>query len=140
MASASRHVLFGLATSERFGHLARGLPGGERVAYRLASRYIAGRELTDALSLVRELAEDGLTGSVDFFGESVIDRGEAERVATSYRQLGAALEDAPAGTFLSLDLSHIGIDEPGDAARIRLERIHRRAPGRRRGADRRRTG
>jgi proline dehydrogenase len=123
MASASGHILFALATSERFEHVARGLPGGERVACRLASRYVAGRERADAFALTRELAEQGLTTSIDYFGESVADPGEAERVTDSYLQLAGTLTDAAAGAFMSLDLSHIGLDQPGDAARTRLARI-----------------
>jgi proline dehydrogenase len=123
MASASRHILFALATSERFEHVARGLPSGERAAYRLASRYVGGRERADAFALTRELAEQGLTASIDYFGESVTDFGEAERVTDSYLQLAGTLTDAAAGTFVSLDLSHIGLDQPGDAARKRLARI-----------------
>jgi hypothetical protein len=33
-------------------------------------------------------------------------------------RLAGALESAPAGTFLSLDLCHAGVDQPGDAAGI----------------------
>jgi proline dehydrogenase len=123
MASISRQILFALATSEPFERFAHGLPGGEQVAYRLALRYVAGREREDAFALARELAEDGLSASIDFFGENVTEPSEAERVADAYVSLAGALKDAPAGTFVSLDLSHIGLDEPGDGARRRLARI-----------------
>jgi proline dehydrogenase len=123
MASVSRRILLALATSERFEHFVRGLPGGDRAAYRLASRYVAGRDRADAFALAQELAKERLACSIDFFGENVTDPAEAERVAEAYVQLAGALETAPSGTFLSLDLSHVGIDEPGDAARRRLARI-----------------
>ena len=128
MASASRQVLFALANSERFERLARGLPGGERLAYRLALRYVAGRERGDAFVRTRELAEDGLSASIDYFGESVTDPREAERVVDSYVCLADALRDVTAGTFVSLDLSHIGLDQPGDGARRRLARIAEALP------------
>ena len=115
--SVSRQILFALATSERFERFAHGLPGGEQVAYRLALRYVAGRE-----------REDGLSASIDFFGENVTEPSEAERVADSYVSLAATLKDAPAGTFVSLDLSHIGLDEPGVGARRRLARIAEALP------------
>jgi proline dehydrogenase len=119
-----RRLLFALATSERFERWVRGAPGGERVAYRLASRYVAGDTADDALATAHRLAAQGVPSSIDFFGENVTDPGEAGRVADAYLALASRLAaDAPAGTYLSIDLSHIGIDEPGDGPRRRLERI-----------------
>jgi proline dehydrogenase len=124
MASVSRRILFALATSERFERLVRARSAGERTAYRLASRYVAGRDREDAFALVRELAAERLSASIDFFGECVSDPVEAGRVTDSYVRLANALAAAPAGTFLALDLSHIGIDDDrGDAAHARFARI-----------------
>jgi proline dehydrogenase len=128
MASASRRILFALATSMRFERVVRALPGGERTAYRLALRYVAGRERGDALARAHALAAERLTSSLDFFGESVSDPLEAERVTDAYVDLAGALADAPAGTFLALDLSHLGVDAPGDAVRSRLLRIAEALP------------
>jgi len=68
VASVSRQILFALASSDRSERLACGLPGGEQVAYRLALRY-AGRERRDAFALAHELAKEGLTVSIEFFGK-----------------------------------------------------------------------
>ena len=119
-----RPVLFKLATSETFEQAVRGAPGGERVAYRLASRYVAGATADDALATARRLDALGVRSSIDFFGENVTDPAEADRVADAYVALAGRLAtDAPPGTYLSIDLSHIGIDEVGDGARRRLDRI-----------------
>jgi proline dehydrogenase len=123
MSSMSRRVLFALATSERFERLVRALPGGEQLAFRRALRYVGGRGREDAFALARRLAAEGIASSIDLFGENVSGAGEADRVAGMYVELARALPQAPPGTFLSLDLSHIGIDEPGVAPRRRLERI-----------------
>jgi proline dehydrogenase len=98
------------------------LPSGERLAYRLASRYVAGRRLEDALGCADRLAEQGLVCSIDFFGEDVVDTLQADQVADRYVELARSLDRIP-DAFLSLDLSHIGVDEGGDAVRRRLERI-----------------
>ena len=103
----------------------RAAPGGERVAYRLASRYVAGDTAEDALATARRLAADGVLSSIDFFGENVTDPGEADRVADAYVALAARIQ---APTYLSIDLSHIAIDEPGDGARRRLQRIAEALP------------
>jgi hypothetical protein len=53
------------------------------------------------------------------FGESVSDPAEADRVADDYVALARSLDRAPENAVLSIDLSHIRLDEPGDAARQR---------------------
>ena len=124
MNALSRRILFALATSERFEEFVRGVPGGERVAYRLASRYVAGETAEDAFATAHGLAAQGVLSSIDLFGENVTDPDEAERVADAYVALASRVaSEAPPGTYLSIDLSHIGIDEPGDGARRRLDRI-----------------
>jgi proline dehydrogenase len=128
MSSISRRVLFALATSERFERAMRGLPGGEQAAFRRARRYVAGREREDAFELAHRLAGEGIACSIDLFGESMSDPTQADRVAEMYVELARALPQAPPGTFLSLDLSHIGVDQPGNAARARLEQIAETLP------------
>jgi proline dehydrogenase len=120
MKGAPRTILFRLATSQRFERSVRAAPGGERLAYRLASRYVAGATADDALATARRLAADNVLSSIDYFGEKVTDAAEADRVADAYVALAGRID---AGTYLSIDLSHIAIDEPGDGARRRLERI-----------------
>jgi proline dehydrogenase len=117
-----RRLLGAAATSERWEQCVRALPLGERLAYRLASRYVAGRRSEDAFSCADRLAGQGLDCSIDFFGESIADPLQADQVADRYVELARSLDQAP-NAFLSLDLSHIGVDEAGDAVRRRLERI-----------------
>jgi proline dehydrogenase len=120
MKGVPRTILFPLATSERFERSVRAAPGGERLAYRLASRYVAGATADDALAAARRLAAQRVLSSIDFFGENVTDAAEADRVADAYVALAGRID---AGMYLSIDLSHIAIDEPDDGARRRLERI-----------------
>jgi proline dehydrogenase len=127
----ARRLLFAAATSERWEQFVRALPLGERVAYRLASRYVVGRRAEDALACADRLAEQGLVCSIDFFGENVADPLQADRVADRYVELARSLDRVP-DAFLSLDLSHIGLDEAGDAVRRRLERIAAALPAGRR--------
>lgn len=124
----SHGVLLALATSERFERAVRVLPGGEQLAFRHARRYVAGRERGDAIALARRLAGEGIASSIDLFGENVSGAAEADRVAEMYVELARALTEAPPRTFLSLDLSHIGIGHSGVAGRARLERIAEALP------------
>jgi proline dehydrogenase len=124
MKGVPRPILFKLATSERFERAVRGAPGGNRVAYTLATRYVAGATVDDALATARRLAAQGIDASIDFFGENVTDPGEADRVADAYVALAGRLAThAPPRTYHSIDLYHVGIDEPGEGARRRLERV-----------------
>ena len=110
----------------------RALPGGERLAYRLAKRYVAGPQPDDALGWAHRLAKQGLASSLDFFGEGVADPSEADRAAGAYVGLAGRLDGAPQQTFLSIDLSHIGLDGPAEAVERRLERIAAMLPDGRR--------
>ena len=123
MTISIRRPLFALATSDRFERTVKTAPGGETLAYRLAARYVAGRTADDAFATARRLAGEGLLGSLDFFGERVTDPNEADRVADAYVLLAARFGDAPADTYLSVDFSHLALDEPGAAVRGRVERI-----------------
>ena len=60
-----RRVLFHLATSERLERGVKRVPGAERAAWRAASRYVAGRSLSEALAVVEGL---GHAASIDLFG------------------------------------------------------------------------
>jgi proline dehydrogenase len=121
--SIRRRAVFALATNQGWEQAVRSLPAVEARAFAWASRYVAGRDLEDALATVDDLLAHGVQSSIDFFGERVRDPLVADRVTDDYVALAHALERAPEGTFLAIDLSHIGLDEPGDGARARLERI-----------------
>jgi proline dehydrogenase len=128
----ARRVLLALATSAGWERAVRALPGGESGAYRLARGYVAGTRPQDAFACAHRLAAAGLASSIDFFGENVSDPIEADRVTDHYVALAQALGRAPENTFLSIDLSHIGLDQPGEAVQQRLERIASALPAGRR--------
>lgn len=123
MSIALRRPLFALATSDRFERAVRRTPGGEALAYRFATRYVAGRTADEAFVTARRLAERGVLSSIDLFGERVTDPVEADRVTDAYVALAGRVGEAAPGAYLSVDLSHLAIDEPGSAVRRRLERI-----------------
>ena len=127
-----RRVLLALATSAGWERTVRALPGGERGAYSLARSYVAGTRSEDALACADRLAAAGLASSIDFFGENVSDPMAADRVTDHYVALAEMLERASENTFLSIDLSHIGLDQAGEAVRRRLERIAAALPAGRR--------
>lgn len=122
-ASPSRRLLFSLATSDSFERAVTATQLGRRCAWRLARRYVAGETLQDALAVAEALARDGLTSSIDLFGERTRDPQHADRVSDTYVEMAEALNDAPAGSWLSLDLSHLALATDARRARSRLDRI-----------------
>ena len=116
-------MLFHLATSKRFERAVRCLPAGEARAWAAAQRYVAGREGADALRVARELAARGIGASLDFFGEQVRDRELARGATHRYVALAHELADLPDDVWLSIDLSHIGLDVDVSFCRSQLERI-----------------
>ena len=124
----SRRILFALATSDRFERTVRGVPGGTWAAWRVADPYVAGETTEDALTQARELARLNLSASLDLFGERVTDPTVADAVAEAYRRLADRLAEAPPGTWLSVDLSHLGLIGDANAVRRRLASIAERLP------------
>ncbi len=124
MGVTPRSVLFSLATSDRLERAVLATAGVARcVPPSPPGTWPATTPKT--LATARWLAADGVLSSIDFFGENVTDPGEADRVADAYIALAARIQ---APTYLSIDLSHIAIDEPGDGARRRLQRIAEALP------------
>src|SRR5215208_3480629 len=124
-----RSVLFHVATSERLERAVKHVPGGERAAWRSASRYVAGRSLSGALATVEMLRERGHGASVDLFGERVSDPTVAEEVLEDYLALVAALPPSPADVWLSVDLSHLALVAGAAAVADRLAASANALPG-----------
>ena len=126
--AADRAILFRLATSERLERAVRRVPAGERLAWRAAARYVAGQDPAAAVQRARELAAAGIAASLDLFGELVRDTAVADRVAADYRELADRLTGLPAGTWLSVDMSHLGLDIDPAGGADRLATIAERLP------------
>jgi len=124
-----RALLFRLATSERLERAAKAVPGGEQAAWRAASRYVAGRDTADALRVTARLLERGHSVSVDLFGELVGATRAADKVTERYRALAAALPAPSADTWLSVDLTHLGLDVDPAGTADRLAVIANTLPG-----------
>jgi proline dehydrogenase len=130
--SVERAILFRLATSVRFERAVRALPHGERLAWRAASRYVSGTDATDAFRVARQLSERGVHASIDQFGEQVRDIAVAERIAADYQRLADELIGLPEDVWLSVDLSHLGLDVDHGGCVERLGAIAARLPAGRR--------
>ena len=75
----------------------------------LASRYIAGDHLEDALARLRQLAAEGFPGALDMLGEDVEDEASARAVAKSYREAATAMHAAGLDAYVSVKPTHVGL-------------------------------
>lgn len=130
--SVIRSVLFRLATSVLFEQVVRAAPRGEWLARRAAARYVAGTVPTQAFQLARELHARGVGSSIDHFGELAVDMSVVQRVVMDYLKLADDLVTQPQDTWLSIDLSHLGLDLDPRACAEHLTAIAGRLPPNRR--------
>jgi proline dehydrogenase len=75
----------------------------------LATRFVAGDTIADAVGAVTRLNADGLIATIDVLGEDVKDRPGADRARDAYLELIERCRSAQLATNLSLKLSAFGL-------------------------------
>jgi proline dehydrogenase len=88
--------------------MSAGSPLVQRLLFPLATRFVAGDTIADALGVVERLRADGLRATVAVLGEDVEQRADAERAADAYARLIDALAERALPAHLSLKLSALG--------------------------------
>lgn len=81
-----------------------------RLARKLASRFVAGETIDEAMAPVRELNASNLSASLDLLGESVLHAEEAQRACQIYLELLARIHRAGANANVSVKLTQMGLD------------------------------
>lgn len=76
---------------------------------RLASRYIAGETLDEALAKLAELAGHGHPGILDILGENIADEAEARDVAARYAEAAGALAARRLDAYVSVKPTHLAL-------------------------------
>ena len=93
------------------------------LAWRVASRFVAGDSADDAIAAVRALNARGLNASVNYLGESVASEAEAAQAAEAYL---LALNKIAAGgvrSNVSVKLTQLGLDLSEDLCARNLRRV-----------------
>jgi proline dehydrogenase len=106
---------------------ARRLVTGRRLARRVASRFVAGDKLEDAIIAIRALNEKGLYGTLDQLGENVATREEAMAATDHYFTVFKRMNDHGLKTNASLKLTQMGLHLDFDMCFANVERIIREA-------------
>ncbi|NUO18711.1 proline dehydrogenase family protein [bacterium] len=97
---------------------------------RVASKYIAGETLEDAMRVVQELNANGMHTTVDVLGEFVSDPSEARSAIDAYVRLVDAIADRKLKSGVSVKLTAVGLSISPQLARENM-RILIEAAGKR---------
>src|SRR5437016_13313796 len=81
-----------------------------RLARKLASRFVAGETIDEAMSTVRDQNASNLSASLDLLGESVLHAEEAHRACRIYLDLLGRIHGAKANANDSVKLTQMGLE------------------------------
>ncbi len=90
---------------------------------RVASRYVAGETLDDAVATLRALAGEGAAGTLDVLGEEVDDRAKAEAAVAEYLRVLETIERERLDANVSIKLTLLGLKIDPDFCCDNVERI-----------------
>src|SRR5512142_1915286 len=88
---------------------AQGIVMGWGVAWRMASRFIAGTKLEDALRVIRELNAKGLNVTLDHLGEHTSTPEEASEATGAILTTLDAIKKSGLCANVSIKLTQIGL-------------------------------
>jgi proline dehydrogenase len=81
-----------------------------RLARKLASRFVAGETIDEAMATVPDLNASNLSASLDLLGESVLHAEEAQRACRTYLDLLERIHGTKANANVSVKLTQMGLD------------------------------
>lgn len=99
----------------------------QRRFFFLAKRFVAGKTIDAAMEAVRELNSAGMTASLDFLGEDVLEREAALKTRDAYMQILDAIKASGAQSNVSVKLTALGLLIDEDFAFANLAAILERA-------------
>jgi proline dehydrogenase len=104
--------------------LTRKVVTGSRLGRAVASRFVAGETLGQAMSSAASLDRRRITSMLDFLGENVRTEGQAETARAAYLEALAAITEAPdLDCAISLKLTQLGLDMSVDVCLANVEPI-----------------
>ncbi len=98
-----------------------------RLARRAARRFVAGEELDDAIAAARASNDAGLKVSLDFLGENVTTREDAERAREMYQGVFERIAREKLDANVSVKLTQLGLDFGAEFCQEQMLPIMKRA-------------
>jgi len=90
---------------------------------RVASRYVAGETLDDALGVVRSLNAQGAMATIDVLGEEVKERDKAEAAVAEYLRVFEAIRREGLDSNVSIKLTLLGLKIDESFCRDNVDQI-----------------
>jgi proline dehydrogenase len=75
----------------------------------LAKRFVAGKNVPQAIAAIRELNEGGISASLDFLGEDVFERAAAVKTRETYMEIFDAIKNSGVDCNVSVKLTALGL-------------------------------
>jgi proline dehydrogenase len=98
-----------------------------RLARRMASRFVAGETIEEAMGAVRALNARGITASLDLLGESVHREEEARATAQAYLDILDRIQANKLDANVSLKLTAMGLDVSEELCVANMQLVLERA-------------
>ncbi|MFN2461044.1 MAG: proline dehydrogenase family protein [Candidatus Velthaea sp.] len=95
----------------------------QRRFFFLAKRFVAGETTRAAMEAVEALNAQGMTATLDFLGEDVTRRADAERTRETYFEMLAAIRARGVNSNVSLKLTALGLLVDEDFARDNVRAV-----------------
>ena len=95
----------------------RGVAESSTLGQKFSGRFVAGKQVEDALRVTKEVNRLGLSVSIDNLGENVTNAEEARESARLYHHLLDELAAQKLNANISLKLTHMGLDVDEKLAR-----------------------
>ena len=95
----------------------------QSIVRKIASRYIAGERLEEAVETIRNLNGQGCLATVDVLGESTQSKSDATEKLEQYKRVIDALEANDLKSGISVKLTGLGLTLDEDLCRENLEVI-----------------
>lgn len=90
------------------------------IARRVVRRFVAGETLAEAIDVVREINQKGMTATIDVLGESITESAQAEEMAQAYVELIETICENGLDAWVSLKLTALGLDVDPELAHENL--------------------
>ena len=107
-----RTAFIGLSESQELRHLAE----SSSLARKVSRRFVAGMTLGEALDVCGSLNRQGISVTLDALGENVSDTEHAHASGTIYHSMLDHIAERQLDANVSLKLTQMGMDVPGDVA------------------------
>ncbi len=97
--------------------------GFQKNFFFLAKRFVAGESIDTAIQAVRELNAEGMTATLDFLGEDVLERDAAIKTRDAYLAMLDRIRETGVQTNVSVKMTAMGLLIDPDFALDNLTRI-----------------